>query len=110
MTIYRRDNGDPVRVDQLTMLLYAQNSLLRSCLSDSYTLRHLRQRCQASLYDRIVVVAFALVLCQKHGVPQSMCMMAAMSLLIAEYMIKTKYGVSSGTYSSTAEPPADSRI
>ena len=34
-----------------------------------------------------------------------MCMMAAMSLLMAKYSIKTKYGVSSGTYSSTADNP-----
>jgi hypothetical protein len=57
-----------------------------------------------SCYDRIVM-SFALMLCQKHGVPQSMCMMAAMSLLAAEYSIKTKYGVSTGTYSSTDDHP-----
>ncbi len=57
-----------------------------------------------SCYDRIVMV-FALMLCQKHGVPQSMCMMAALSLLMAEYSIKTKYGVSSDTYSSNAAHP-----
>ena len=57
-----------------------------------------------SCYDRIVMT-FALMLCQKHGVPQSVCMMAAVSLLLAEYSIKTKYGVSTGTYSSTDEHP-----
>jgi hypothetical protein len=50
-------------------------------------------------------MVFALLLCQKHGVPLSMCKMAALSLLMAEYSIKTKYGVSSGTYSSTDEDP-----
>jgi hypothetical protein len=57
-----------------------------------------------SCYDRIVM-SFALMLWQKHDVPQSMCMMAAMSLLTAEYSIKTKYGVSTGTYSLTADHP-----
>jgi hypothetical protein len=55
-----------------------------------------------SCYDRIIMV-FVLMLCQKHGVPQSVCMMAAMSLMMAEHSIKTKYGVSSATYSSTDE-------
>ena len=55
-----------------------------------------------SCYDRIVMT-FALILCQKDGVPQSICMMAAMSLHMAEHSIKTKYGVSTGTYSSTKE-------
>jgi hypothetical protein len=57
-----------------------------------------------SCYDRIVMV-FALMLCQKHGVPQSACMLAAMSLLMSEYSIKTKYGISTDTYSSTSEHP-----
>jgi hypothetical protein len=57
-----------------------------------------------SCYDRIVMV-FALMLCQKHGVPQSVCMMAAFSLLLAEYSIKTKHGVSVGTCSSTNDNP-----
>jgi hypothetical protein len=55
-----------------------------------------------SCYDRIIMV-FALLLCQKHGVPLSMCKMAALSLLMVVYSIKTKYGVYSGTYSSTAD-------
>jgi hypothetical protein len=57
-----------------------------------------------SCYDRIVMV-FALMLCQKHGVPQSVCMMAAFSLLLAEHSIKTKCGVSEGTCSSTNDNP-----
>ena len=32
-----------------------------------------------------------------------MCMMAAMGLLLAEHVIKTKYGISTGTYSSSTE-------
>ena len=55
-------------------------------------------------YDRIVMV-LALMLCQKHGVPQSACMMVAMSLINACYSIKTGFGVSEGTYSSTASQP-----
>ena len=58
--------------------------------------RHFRQRCQVLLQNRIVMT-FALMLCQKHGVPQSVCMMAAISLLMAEYSIKTKDGLSTGT-------------
>jgi hypothetical protein len=57
-----------------------------------------------SCYDRIIMV-FALMLCQKHGVPQSACMMAATSLLQAEYSVKTKYGISSSTYSRTENTP-----
>jgi hypothetical protein len=57
-----------------------------------------------SCYDRIVMV-FALMLCQKHSVPQSMCKMAALSLLMAECSIKTKCGVSAGTYFSTDANP-----
>jgi hypothetical protein len=53
-----------------------------------------------SCCDRVIVV-FALMLCQKNGVPQSVCMMAAMSLMMAECSIKTKCGVSSDTCSST---------
>jgi hypothetical protein len=40
-----------------------------------------------------------------HGVPQSVCMMAAFSLLLAEHSIETKYGVSKGTHSSTNDNP-----
>jgi hypothetical protein len=57
-----------------------------------------------SCCDRIVMV-FALMLCQKHGVPQSACMMAAAALLMAECSIKTKHSVSSKTCSSTTEHP-----
>jgi hypothetical protein len=57
-----------------------------------------------SCYDRIAMV-FALMLCQKHGVPQSTCMMAAAALLMAECFIKTKHGVCSKTCSSTTEHP-----
>jgi hypothetical protein len=52
-----------------------------------------------SCYDRIIVV------CQKHGVPQSVCMMAAMSLMTPECSIKTKHGVSLDTCSSTEDNP-----
>ena len=45
-------------------------------------------------------MTFTLMLCQNYEVPQSICMM-----LLAEYLIKTKYGVSTGTYSSTEEHP-----
>ena len=51
-------------------------------------------------YDRIVMV-LALMICQKHGVPQSACMMVAAVLLAARYSIKTGFGISEGTYSST---------
>jgi hypothetical protein len=53
----------------------------------------------------LIIIAFALMLFQKHGVPQSVCMMAAMTLLKAKYSVKTKYGVLSETYSSTADNP-----
>jgi hypothetical protein len=55
-------------------------------------------------YDRIVM-NLALMICQKHGVPQSACMMAAMALLTAKYSIKTGFGISEGTYSSTDSEP-----
>jgi hypothetical protein len=55
-------------------------------------------------YDRIVMV-LALMLCQKHGVPQSACMMAAIALLTATYSIKTGFGISEGTYTSTVSQP-----
>jgi hypothetical protein len=55
-------------------------------------------------YDRIVML-FALILCQKHGVPLSACKMSANALLTAKYSIKTGFGVSTGTYSSTPEQP-----
>ena len=53
-------------------------------------------------YDRIVMV-LALVICPKHGVPQSACMMAATTLLLtANYSIKTGFCISEHTsYSST---------
>jgi hypothetical protein len=50
-------------------------------------------------------MVFVLMLCQKHGVPQSACMMVATSLLQAEYSVKTKYGISTSTYSSTEDNP-----
>jgi hypothetical protein len=46
-----------------------------------------------SCYDRVIMV-FALMLCQKHGVPQSVCMMARMSLMMAEHSVQTKSGAS----------------
>jgi hypothetical protein len=55
-------------------------------------------------YDRIVM-SLALMICQKHGVPQSACMMVAMALITASYSIKTGFGVSEGTYSSTESQP-----
>jgi hypothetical protein len=55
-------------------------------------------------YDRIVML-FALILCQKHGVPLSACKLSAQALLSAEYSIKTGFGISDGTYSSTSEQP-----
>jgi hypothetical protein len=58
-----------------------------------------------SCYDFVIVV-FALMLCKKHGVPQSVCMMAAMSLMMAECSIKIKHGASSSdTHSSTDDNP-----
>jgi hypothetical protein len=57
-----------------------------------------------SCYDRVIMV-FVLMLCQQHGVPQSVCMMAAMSLMMAEHSVKTKCGVSSDTCSSTDDNP-----
>jgi hypothetical protein len=50
-------------------------------------------------------MAFALMLCKKHGVPQSVCIMAASTFLLLAYSIKTKYGISTVTYSSTAANP-----
>ena len=55
-------------------------------------------------YDRIVMV-FALMLCQKHGVPASACKMSADALLTANYSIKTGFGVSTDTYTSTLAQP-----
>jgi hypothetical protein len=55
-------------------------------------------------YDRIVML-FALTLCQKHGVPLSACKLSAHALLSAEYSIKTGFGISKGTYSSTTNQP-----
>jgi hypothetical protein len=55
-------------------------------------------------YDRIVM-NLALMLCQKHGVPQSACLMVALALVTASYSIKTGFGVSEGTYSSTDAQP-----
>ena len=55
-------------------------------------------------YDRIVM-NLALMTCQKHGIPQSACMMAAMALLTAKHSIKTGFGVSEGTCSSTESEP-----
>ena len=49
-------------------------------------------------YNRIVVV-LALMICQKHGVPQSACMILATALHAGKYSIKT--GFWEGTYSST---------
>jgi hypothetical protein len=50
-------------------------------------------------------MALALMLCQKHGVPQSACMMVTMALLTANYSIKTGFGISTDTYSSTEAEP-----
>jgi hypothetical protein len=55
-------------------------------------------------YDRIVMNV-ALMLCQKHGVPASACKIAAKALLIAKYLIKTGFGISDGTYTSTIDQP-----
>ena len=55
-------------------------------------------------FDNVMI--FALVPCQKHGAPQSVRVMAAMGLLLAEHLIKTKRSVSSGACSSTPEHPA----
>ena len=55
-------------------------------------------------YYRIVMV-LALMICQKHGVPQSACMMVATALLTAKYSVKTGFGISEGTYSSTDAQP-----
>jgi hypothetical protein len=55
-------------------------------------------------YDQIVML-FALILCQKHGVPLSACKLSANALLSAKYAIKTGFGISEGTYSSTIEQP-----
>jgi hypothetical protein len=55
-------------------------------------------------YDRIVML-FALMLCQKHGVPLSACKLSANALLSAKYAIKTGFGISKDTYSSTIDQP-----
>ena len=55
--------------------------------------------------DRIVM-SLALMICQKHGVPQSACMVVAMALMItANCSIKTGCGISKGTCSSTGSQP-----
>ena len=57
-------------------------------------------------YNRIVMV-LALMICQKHGVPQSACMMVATALLAARnYSIKTGFGILEGTYWSTEAKPS----
>ena len=43
-------------------------------------------------------MVLALMICQKHGVPQSACMMVATALLTAKYSVKTGFGISEGTY------------
>jgi hypothetical protein len=49
---------------------------------------------------------FALILCQKHGVPLSACKLSAKALLTdARYAIKTGFGISTETYSSTIDQP-----
>jgi hypothetical protein len=49
---------------------------------------------------------FAIMLCQKHGLPLSApCKMSAKALLSAQFSIKTGFGVSKGTYSSTLAQP-----
>ena len=45
------------------------------------------------------------MICQKHAVPQSACMMVATALLTANYSIKTGFGISEGMYSSTEVQP-----
>jgi hypothetical protein len=55
-------------------------------------------------YDRIIML-FALLLCQKHGVPLSACKLSAKALIAAKYAIKTGFGISKVTYSSTIDQP-----
>jgi hypothetical protein len=55
-------------------------------------------------YDRFVML-FTLILCQKHGVPLSACQMSTNALLESQFSIKTGFGVSNDTYSSTPEQP-----
>lgn len=50
-------------------------------------------------------MVLALMLCQKHGVPQSACIMAAMALIKVSYSMKTGFSISKGTYSSTKFQP-----
>ena len=47
-------------------------------------------------YYRIVMV-LALMICQKHEVPQSAWMIAATALLTAKYSVKMGFGISEGT-------------
>jgi hypothetical protein len=60
---------------------------------------------EKACYDHIIMV-MALMSCQKHGVHQSACMMVAMALLTANYSIKTGFGISEDTYTSTTSQPA----
>ena len=43
-------------------------------------------------------MVLVLMICQKHGVPQSACMMVATALFAANYSIKTGFGIFEGTY------------
>ena len=58
----------------------------------------------ASCYDRIII-AMAMLLCRRQGMPSEVCLMAALCLLQANYYIKTKYGVSDASYGSTPAHP-----
>ena len=57
-----------------------------------------------SCYDRIII-AMAMLLCQRAGMPVQACLMAAICLQQAQYYVKTKFGISTSFYRSTEESP-----
>jgi hypothetical protein len=58
----------------------------------------------ASCFDRIII-ALAMLLCRRQGVPSGTCIMAATVLLYAQFYIKTTHGISEDWYSSTFDFP-----
>jgi endonuclease/exonuclease/phosphatase family metal-dependent hydrolase len=58
----------------------------------------------ASCFDRIIM-ALALLLCRREGVPSGTCIMAATVLMFAAFHIKTNHGVSYDWYSHSDDHP-----
>ena len=55
-------------------------------------------------YDRIIT-ALAMIACRRLGVPESACLLQAITLASMIYYIKTARGISSGTYTNTIWDP-----